>query len=285
MATLLANQRTRRSATVAAGGGGGTLIFASDYTNGGGLGRTDAALGDNGLWNVLTGTDPNDGSQIVSAATAGFFGAGNVLQSISNTPEGGFFHPQKTGLGTVAVDGTRNYRWCWRFDQVYAADAEQHGIQDGLGGIGGATWGFFTYYVSATTWRWAWRPDSTANPDGTGVIHYWHPNVTYTTGTWYQLEYQIHRTGTTTFRVHARMYDAAGAVMYDDTTILNNNQSAALSSNPTFNFNAAGAGTTDALHWGCNGMFGDPTNEPFAHMTGLRIVDGLAAGTGWIGGY
>lgn len=270
------------------GASSGTTVLTMDYTRGGGTGRSNDALEDVNIWDVSSGYNASAGSQIVSAATAGAPGSGNVLQSLCGATPGGFLNALVTGLGTIDSGETRNYRWTFRFDQQISGDTEQHPIQDGTGGHSTISWGFYTYYTTATTWAFKFRPNAGSNGGLSGNDHYWGSALgALTTGTWYQFEIQIHRTSSTEFKMHGRVYNAAGTVIMDDEDFVNLNGTKNLSADsPTFNLHSTlGADTLDALHWGCNGITGATIGDPYAHEGGLKIVDGLSPGSGWIGAY
>lgn len=286
------SRRLRRCGTATAGGGGGegTTLFESNYTNGTGRGQT--AITDGGLWPwPMVGYDASDGSEIVSAASVSFPAAGGVLRSVSNTPEGGFLLPFIGGWAEPGPGDTHNVRFSFRFDQVYEGDAHQHPIQDVPdalnAAVGDSTLPWYTTYFSSTTWKPSWRPQTAAgeNPSHRGLFA---PTSLLDTGTVYQFEHQVVVLTESTFRFHARILSAAGAELFTDATIDNDdvnggNPLVALSSNPEFNVNAEhGLSTFCGSTWGCNGMSGNPTNEPYAHMSNFKVVRGLAEGS-WIG--
>lgn len=260
-----------------------TPVFFSDWREVG-EGTSNDFVDDAGKWDVILG---NERGEII-AAPEGFPTAHALRVRYRNS---GFVMVRKTGLPVPAVGATRNYRWYYRHDQPdWPQDNTQHPIQDG-NAQGDISWGFNTDTLSDTTWRnyFGVQVNNGENPYERGR---WY-SPTLETGAIYRYELQVHRIGDMTFQLHVQLFDATGALLYDDDDFTNANSggSASLADLPTFTFSQDtsrpfyNADTLNGLNAGCNGVTGvTETDFPYAVQAGFAIVDDLPVGT-FIGPY
>lgn len=260
-----------------------TPVFFSDWRTVA-LGRDNSLVDDGGKWDVILG---NDRGEIILAPD-GFPTAHALSVQYRN---GGFVAVRATDLPVPEVGETRNYRWYYRHDQPdWPTDNTQHPIQDG-NAQGDISWSFNTDTLSDTTWRSYFGVQVNGGENPFELARWYSP--TLTTGAVYRYELQVHRTGESTFQLHARMYDPSGALLYDDGDFTNAHASGAMSlaGGPTFTFNQDmsrpfyGADTLNGLNAGCNGVTGVTTEGfPYAVQAAFAVVDGLDPGT-FIGPY
>jgi hypothetical protein len=260
-----------------------TPVFFSDWRTVAG-GMTTTSTTDNNKWDFTAGGTRGE----VIPSPTGFPGK-QAMRIVYHTD--GFVILRHTGMPVPAIGTTRNYRWYYRHDQLnWPMDNTQHPIQDG-NAEGDISWSFNTDTLSASTWRAYFGVQVNSGENPFELARWYTP--TLMTGTVYRIELQIHRTGDTTFQMHARGYDAAGALLYDDDDF--SNQAAGgtmtLAGSPTFAFNQDAtrpfynADTLNGLNAGCNGITG-VTQEgfPYAVQAAFAVVDGLAVGS-FIGPY
>jgi len=259
-------------------------VFFSDWRTMD-AGTDNALVRDGAKWDIILGASRGE----IIAAPAGFPTARALRVAFRNN---GFVILRKTNLPVPPVNGTRNYRWYYRHDQPnWPMDNTQHPIQDG-NAQGDISWSFNTDTLSDTTWRnyFGVQVNNMENPFMTGR---WY-SPTLVTGTVYRYELQVHRTGNTTFQLHARIYDGAtGNLLHGDAAFTNAvaGGNLSLATGPTFTFNQDmsrpfwNADTLNGLNAGCNGVTGVMMDGfPYAVQAGIAVVDGLAPDT-FIGPY
>ncbi len=263
-----------------AGGGAALLtpVFFSDWRTAA-LGTANADVQDGGKWDTILG---NDLGEIIDAP-AGFPTHHALLVEYKAV---NFLNMRKNGLPVPGVGTTRNYRFYWRHDQPdWPTDNNQHPVQDGNAGSQ-CSWTFGTNTTSNTTWRARFYNQINSMENPFELNSFFVPELS--SGTVYRFDLQIHRTGDTTFQMHAQVHDEDDTLLHDDADFTNEDASGSVSlaDAPTFNFHATlGASTLDGLNAGVNGIT-DVTQDgfPYAVQAAFAVVDGLPVGT-FIGPY
>jgi hypothetical protein len=141
-------------------------------------------------------------------------------------------------------------------------DYQTHPIQDG-NAASVTNWMFIVYNggspgIPAGRWQPQFWPDADANNNN----RRWYAPILNKNQT-YRFELQIHRTGTTTFQMHVRIYDSAGSLIASDEDIHNIGNTLRLSSNPTLTF--GNVEWLDGLNAGNNGITNLPAGSNFTH--------------------
>jgi hypothetical protein len=265
--------------------GGGLLVpvFFSDWRTVA-LGTDNALVDDGGKWDLVAG---NDRGEVIDAPDG--FPTAHALQV--RYQNGGFVILRHNGLPVPPVGTTRNYRWYYRNDQPdWPMDNTQHPIQDG-NAQGDISWSFNTNVLSDTTWENYFGVQVNNGENDFEHARWYSPMLT--TSEVYRFELQVHRTGASTFEMHARVHASDDTLLHDDVDFTNAAAGGALSlaDAPSFTFNEDtsrpfyGADTLNGLNAGCNGVTGVTTaGFPYAVQAGFAVVDGLAPGT-FIGPY
>jgi hypothetical protein len=251
---------------------GDGVLFASDF--GTALGMEDPAVMDQArtpTWCLRGGAV--DGLEVVDGATAGFPTPG-ALRVIARLERSGSMirigSPWCTGMPIPAIGESRYYRWYYRHDQPdHPPDNRQHPIQDG-NAISQTSWAFDTISLSDTTWEHDYSVQSNSGENPFELQRWLSPVLQQ--GVVYRFELHILRTGDTTFEMHARTYDAAGTLLYDDDDYRNAPGTMTLADRPTLHFHAtSGASTLDGLNAGVNGISDITEDTPYAHQTGFCV--------------
>lgn len=204
------------------------FIFTADWSTA--LGNTTAAITDGGRFDIRGGSG---GAVVTTASTGANFPTANVLYVPSRIGEGSCLPRKSTGLGVPAIGESRFYRiyLLFAFDDN-DSDPQSHPVQDGNAG-GDINWeiairhndagpGFVLaqfQFGSENAFPWM-KVNGPALPKN--QVFRW--------------EWQILRTGTNTFQCHARIYNAAGTLLYDDDDFRNEQATGNLTSNHEFNF-------------------------------------------------
>lgn len=269
---IVANETTDVEFTVEQELPPSAVIFSSDWSTA--LGTTAAAVQDTGKslpWSLRGG----QGLEVISSAGLDFPTA-NVLRVTAVAATTGYAFLRKTGMPIPGVGQSRFYRWYIRVTTPDGLeDHESHPIQDG-NAASQCNWLFHIYHdAGAGMWRPQVRPAGAANPFPNN--RWFGPPLSK--GATYRFEMQIQRTGTTTFQMHVRIYDSAGALLHSDAAFTNEQNTATLANDPTFTFLNVDA--LDGLNAGCNGIAGSPP-WPFVYS----YQGGFAVGSvDWIGPY
>jgi hypothetical protein len=264
---------------------GGGLVFHSDFSTA--LGMSDAAWRDTNKpqpWDAIGG---NGRSNEVIRSTGLDFPTTNVLKVVAGYRSGGGAASQSPRLpyqnGRIpipAVGGSLYYRWYLRMvtPDSYMSDYATHPIQDGVAGSE-TNWLFRIENRPNGTWNARFDVDATsanAHPN----THF-GSNIVLNKGVTYRFELQIHRTGTSTFQMHARIYNSSGVLLYDDDDFRNANGSGSLANRPTLQFNQISR--LAGFQIGFNGLnVGGPELFPFT----LTYQSGICIRTDtWCGPY
>jgi hypothetical protein len=189
----------------------------------------------------------------------------------------------KSGLPIPAVGESRFYRWYLRVTMPdNLSDNSTHPIEAGGAnpwafeienspnrGVPSGHYGIWFYSAgegSGNNFRWYLGQDN-ANL------------IALRKGVTYRFEYQWHRTGTSTYRQHVRIYDSSDNLLYDDSDFRNFNGSVGMSSNPDLAIgNLSGM---SAFQVGNNGIGG---SGPFPFTYGYQGGFCIRSDT-WCGRY
>jgi hypothetical protein len=244
------------------GGGGGAppsdVLFFTDWRTA--TGNSNAAVTDGGKWNIVSNGSTETMNVIPSTGLD--FPSTNVFQMIATERWQGFGIVRKTGIPVPAVGESRYYRWYIRMMQVdNLADEQTHPIQDG-NAASDTNWMFVVYNGGGATGvpRGQWQPQFWSEGTGGNNARWYGPFLTKNQT--YRVELQIHRIGSSTYRMHVRIYNRAGTLIASDADIRNIGNSMNLASNPTLNFN--NVNNLDGLNAGNNGI-GAPAPFPFTY--------------------
>lgn len=250
------------------------VIFHSDF--GTSIGADAASVRDSSKalpWNIQGG----QGLEVISAAGLDF-PTTNVLRVTSVQASLGYSFLRRSGLPIPAVGESRFYRWYMRVTTPNGLeDPESHPVQDGNAGSQ-CNWLFHVYHDAETPgmWRPQFRPNGNVN--SFPIMRFTGPALPKHTT--FRFEMHFHRTGSMVFQMHARIYDATGALIHGDSSWTNDNSTSTLAANPTFNMRDPLA--LDGLNAGCNGIAG--AAPPFPFVYGYQ--SGFAVGSqDWMGPY
>lgn len=217
--------------------------------------------------------------EVVPTASLGLdFPTDNVLQVTADDLGGGNVRaaqPQfRSNDGYIPIPNVGEslfYRYYLRVEvpDSYSADPLTHGTQD-ADDFGQRNWqhelvtarnGTYDLRISVTngasTNPW---PDS-----------FWR--VTLQKHTTYRIEQRIRRVASGQFTMHARIYDASGALVYHDPDFENADASATLADGLVHNFGTGGAAQLNAFRTGLNGLGAQSGVFPFtfAYIGGVAI--------------
>jgi hypothetical protein len=243
-------------------GGGGPappdVVFFSDWRTA--RGNSEAAVTDGGKWNIVSNGYQESMSVISSSGLD--FPSANVFLLTAVERWQGFGIVRKTGIPVPAVNQSLYYRWYFRMMQVDDLQDEQtHPIQDG-NAASDTNWMFIVYNGGGSSGipRGRWQPQFWSEGSGGNNARWYGPilNKNQT----YRFELQIHRTGSSTFRMHVRIFDRAGTQIAGDADITNIGGATRLSSNPTLTFN--NVNNLNGLNAGNNGI-APPAPFPFPY--------------------
>jgi hypothetical protein len=217
------------------------VMFLSDFRTA--TGRTAAALRDTGKavpWDVIAG---NGVLNTVVASTGLDFPTSNVLRvqgGWRSSPAGAAaenprLEQSNQHLAIPAVGQSTYYRWYIRVvaPNTYTADNLTHPIQDGTNGEY-TNWQQEVRTATNGTWTLSW------NMNGGGQNPWpnnrWTLNTALQKNQTYRVEMQIHRTGTSTFNMHVRVYNSANVQIAGDAQFRNASGSATLANNTSLRF-------------------------------------------------
>jgi hypothetical protein len=231
------------------------------------------AVSDGGRWDFVSAEYPE--TMAIVPSTGLDFPTTNVYQVIATASRTGWSELRHRTLPLPAVGESRYYRWYMRVTQPDGlSDNSTHPIQDNYaenwafqvinGGGGGIPAG-------------QWRPEFWSYGSGWPNDRWRGPllNKNQT----YRIEMQIEIASAATYRMHVRVYDSSGALLFDDTGMRSNDDSVALSTNPTLILgNLTGLNGITA---GCNGIGG---GAPFPFTYAYQGAFAVCA-DGWCGAY
>ena len=211
------------------------ILFASSWDTA--RGNQQAAVSDGGRWQQIGG----ENSVGVVLADGLDFPAGmaNVLEVAVNGTRSGYWHGLHTGITPPAIGGSLFYRWYIRVvmpDDL--PDSGTHPIQDNYA----QNWDF---QLTNGAGNVNMRLDA-------GSSRWTPPNLPK--GLTYRWEWQLHRTGASTYQAHVRVYDSADNLIQQDADFRDQNSQRTLAQNPDnalSNLNALGGITC-----GINGVTG-----------------------------
>lgn len=257
-------------------------MFHSDF--GTALGTTDDAMFDTSKPVPWDGFIGNGRANEVVPSTGLDFPSANVLavnaawrESPAGAPaQNHTLFTENAHIPVPAPGGDLFYRWYIRVTvpDSYTADPSTHPIEDSPG-TGTQNWNFVVTTSSDGTWELRFQTGASDWPN-----HRWSPPPLDKNET-YRVEMQIHRLDDTRFNLHARIYDSADALLYDDDDFMNANGSASLASNPVQTI--VDWATMAGFQAGFNGLAGGTADQfPFTvYYQGCFAI----SDTDWLGPY
>jgi hypothetical protein len=282
--TVSANDTVAATFAVEAASSQSGVVFHSDWSTT--RGTSAAALLDTGKpwpWDLEIGN--GNANEVIPSTGLGFpSGMANVLKAGLEYNGNGAptqllridnFGPH---LPIPNVGSSLYYRWYIRIElpDEYTVDTNTHPIQDG-NAVSDCNWYLRIQGRGDGTYIGRFNVNnSNAYPDGIFTPPPLPKNQTF------RYELQIHRTGSNTFNMHARVYDSSNLLVYDDADFANQDGTRTLADNPTLTFhNLANLG---GLNVGHNGVYGAGQSDlfPFIHS----YQGGICVRTdGWCGPY
>ena len=264
---------SRRETSSAAQTPAPSAVFHSDFSTA--LGKSVEALTDADQphpWEELL----NNGNAMTVIPSTGLdFPTANVLQIDAvwrlGDPGANAANPRITGLPIPDQGESLFYRWFIRvmIPDEYTIDPLTHPIQDARNG-GTTNWMFEVLPSPDGRWQVG------INVNGGGVNAWpnnrWYLNTTLQKNRVYRFELALHRTGTATFRMQARIYDAAGNLLYDDADWANIDRSHTLADGTNLRF--SDVSYLANFQCGLNGLSaGGPDDFPFVmyHQAAFEI--------------
>jgi hypothetical protein len=216
------------------------LVFHSDFSTA--RGTSPAALLDSNKqvpWDALGGRGRLNE---VVAAEGLDFPSENVLAVVAGYREGGGAASQSHRLRfenqhipIPQVGQSLYYRWYMRvmIPDSYRADIATHPIQDAVSGSG-TNWLLRIQSNADGTFNARYDVDASR---GNRANRHFGSHIVLRKGVTYRYELQLHRVSSTTFNLHARIYDAKDRLLYDDHHFRNANRSQSLANRPSLWFN------------------------------------------------
>src|SRR3990172_5029018 len=232
------------------------VLFESEWNNS--LGNSSTSRTDGGKWDTAGG----NGLSVISSSGLDF-PTTNVLEVTALEATTGFAFLRKTGMAVPSIGESRYYRW---YSRVVAtdglSDTETHPHQDG-NAIGDSNWLFHVFHNSGGNgfYRPRFMSRAVENPSHTFYLL----DGTLNKGVTYRFELNITRTGTSTFQMHANVYNSSGDLIYNDSNFVNeDNASESLANNITFNFHDLN--NMDGFNAGLNGLGGSEWFPSMVYM-------------------
>ena len=150
------------------------------------------------------------------------------------------------------------YRWYIRVvvPDDYAADTRTHPIQDASNGSR-TNWSFNV--MSKPAGLWSMWFDVGGNRQNAWPNNHWNLGPSLKKHQTYRVEVRVHRSGTATFSLHARVYDSGNQLLYDDSDFRNTNRSASLATGLGLRFNDVNR--LAGFQVGFNGLNGGREND------------------------
>jgi hypothetical protein len=267
--------------------GGGTpitdFLFQSDF--GFGTGSSQSIDTDGGKWSGQY-ADNGDGMEVIASSGLDFPST-NVLRITAQQAASGLHRISVTGLGTLANDTSRWYRYYYRNEMPTSGDNSTHPIETGQTPT--LEFSFNCEVVSDTTWRLQLRP---GGDQGDADLARWSSPLLDRSVS-YRCEWQIHKQSSTEFLAHVRVYDAATeSLLYQDEDFRNDNGGLSpetpmtLADTPTLHFSTADGSQMDELRAGINGIAGTDWYPSilYGYQGCFAVRDGSGS-AGWCGEY
>lgn len=211
-------------ASAGAGGGGGTgavaLVFSSDWSTD--TGSSDAAVRDGGAWDTVYCNSFDQTLSVVEGSTVGFNRTANVL-AVQQLGESTCGMLEK--VDAVPASTTHWGRFYFRNDET--STIHNHvATYFPVGDIQVALWNRFG---AADGFRTFIRTYYDELGNGSTYPHdIWSPGLTgvgaeqLDNATWYRYEWMMEYVTPTTYRIHPRIYDMGGSLLYDDASYFQN---------------------------------------------------------------
>lgn len=265
------------------------FVFNSDWSSG--VGRSAHTLADGDKAKPWTLMLDNSGLlEVVPTSAEGLdFPSANVLKVNADNFGSGLVRaaqPQfRTSDGYIPIPGVGQslyYRYYIRITvpDSYSDDPQTHGTQD-ADDYSLRNWSHVIKTRGDGTFDLRLTVSNAANsnpwPDS-----FWYANLSKNRT--YRIEQEIRRVSTSQFTLHARVYDASGALVADDADFANADGSATLASSRRFNFGAGGAAQLGAFRTGLNSLVG--THAPGTFPFTFAYIGGIAiCRDNWCGAY
>jgi hypothetical protein len=189
--------------TVAPGG----IVFESNWNT---LGNFSTALTDGGKWPIINQYDnpPSPGMSVVTGGPNGY----NALRVEQRGPS----WPVEIAKTNFIAQSTDYYlRYYFKTDDTSGSGDHIVAVGPGIAVPPGDSLTFMRKYGGSNDWRMtlsAYRCGVTTN----WPVQHWGPGPRLANGQWYRLEYHVDFIDSTHVRVHPRIYNAAGTLVYDD---------------------------------------------------------------------
>jgi hypothetical protein len=136
----------------------------------------------------------------------------NALRLIQRGP----LYPVEIAKTNFVPQSTDYYlRYYFKTDDTSSAGDHIVAVGPGIAVPPGDSLTFMRKYGGANDWRMTLSAYGCGNPYGYPLQH-WGPGPRLLNGQWYRLEYHVDFTDASHMRVHPRIYDAAGTLLYDD---------------------------------------------------------------------
>jgi hypothetical protein len=248
------------------------VLFFSDWRTA--RGNSLQAVTDGGKWTFVSAE--YDQTMNIIASTGLDFPTANVYHVLMTASRSGWSELRHTALPVPAAGQSRYYRWYMRISMPDGlVDDQTHPIQDNYL----ENWGFIVYNGGggAGVPNGMWRPEFWSLNSGWPHDRWRGPNLQKNQT--YRIEMHIDRTGTTTYRMHVRIYNSANALVADDSAIRDNANQGLLSAAPTLTL-----GNVNALNGITAGNNGIGNNAPFPFTYGYQGGFAVCADT-WCGPY
>ncbi len=269
--------------------GGSGFVFNSDWSTA--TGGSQAALSDANKakpWTVIL----NNANlmQVVSTSSEGLdFPTTNVLKITADNGGSGIvpgaqpqFRTTDNYIPIPQVGESIFYRYYLRIEvpDSYTDDPSTHGTQD-ADGFNQRNWmhqvqtrsdGTYDLRIAVTN-----GANSNAWPD-----FFWKVNLNKRQT--YRIEQEVERISSGQFLLHARVYNAAGQLVFSDDDFENANGSASLDTGVPLNLGLLGAASLGAFRTGLNSLVG--THAPGTFPFTFGYIGGVAiCRTNWCGPY
>lgn len=225
------------------------LAFASDW--GTGLGTSENALTDGGVWDGASGR-PNV-LEVVAAVGLDFPSA-NVLR-VEQLEGARFRNVNVAGAWSLPAIGSSIWkRIYWRNNTSTSGQGGfNHPVQSCA--FGGSKCGDLWWrhnFPGGSTWHLQLTTNDTPYPE-----NHHSPGSVFSYNVTYRLEWQMKRLTATTWELHARIYDSRDVLLYDDGDFVNSEGNGSLLDLPTIITNDPRSQTECLIGWqGGRGVIG-----------------------------
>ncbi len=186
----------------------GGVLFESNWNTA--TGSTNAALTDGGRWPIINQYDspPTPGVSVVSGGPNG--------QNALRVQQRGPSYPVEVAKTNFASQSTNYFlRYYFKTDDTSSAGDHIVTVGPGIAVPPGDSLTFMRKYGGGSDWRMTMSAFGCGDPHGYPMQH-WGPGPRLANGQWYRLEYHVEFVDSTHMRVHPRIYNATGALLYDD---------------------------------------------------------------------